>query len=128
VRGPHGSNYRHLLKADYAATSVQTPMAPSDLCFECHAWDVYANRSTPQSVRRASRFNPPAITQGHTYHVDQRGYSCFACHASHGSTLFPALIATGRVPGLAGFTQTPSGGSCSPTCHGSKSYPINYPR
>jgi len=128
VRGPHGSNYRHLLKADYAATSVRTPMAPSDLCFECHAWDVYANRSTPQSVRRASRFNPPAISQGHTYHVDQRGYSCFACHASHGSTLFPALIATGRVPGLAGFTQSLNGGSCSPTCHGGETYTINYPR
>jgi len=128
TRGPHGSNYRYLLKASYAATSVPTPMAPSDLCFECHTWDTYADPSAASASLAASRFNPPAVPNGHAFHIGQQGLSCYACHESHGSTLRPALIATGRSPGLSNYTQTLSGGTCAMTCHTSSSYTLNYPR
>jgi predicted CXXCH cytochrome family protein len=128
VRGPHGSSYRHLLRKDYAATSTATPMAPTDLCFDCHSWDTYANDRAADASLAASRFNPPAEARGHAYHVGRREMSCYACHQSHGSTQRPALIATGRAPGLAGYTQTATGGSCTPTCHRTVSYAVNYLR
>jgi predicted CXXCH cytochrome family protein len=128
ARGPHGSSYRHLLKKEYATVSVPTPVAPTDLCFECHAWDTYANLSADPSAHAASRFNPPGTAQGHVFHVAQQGYSCYSCHATHGSTLYPALIAVGRAPGLAGYTQTTSGGTCTSSCHPVRIYAASYPR
>ena len=128
VRGPHGSAYRHLLRKDYATASTAAPMAPTDLCFECHSWDTYANDRAPDASLAASRFNPPAEGRGHAYHVGRRELSCYACHLSHGSTQRPALIATGRTPGLAGYAQGATGGSCTPTCHRPVNYAVNYPR
>jgi predicted CXXCH cytochrome family protein len=103
-------------------------MAPTDLCFDCHAWDTYANRTAPASTLAASRFNPPATARGHAFHVGVSGYSCFACHLTHGSTQRTALVATGRAPGVAAFSQTPTGGSCTATCHGTATYSVNYAR
>jgi hypothetical protein len=128
VRGPHGSSYRHLLRKDYAATTARTPMAPTDLCFDCHSWDTYANRGAGSSVLGASRFNPPRTGEGHAFHVGEQGYTCYVCHQSHGSTQRGALIATGRAPGVAGFSQSAGGGTCTATCHGTESYSVNYPR
>jgi hypothetical protein len=79
-------------------------------------------------IQGYSRFNLPAYSQGHTFHVGSRRYPCYACHQSHGSTAKPGLIVTGRTPGLNTYTQTTTGGTCSPTCHGTETYTLNYVR
>lgn len=128
VRGPHGSQYRSILKKDYAASSAPAPMAADDLCFQCHAWNTYANPAATDAEKRASRFNTPAASGGHTFHVALQGYTCYACHQSHGSVLRPALIATGRSPGVTAYTQASGGGACAATCHVSRTYAANYAR
>lgn len=127
VRGPHGSVYNYLLKKDYRASSAQRAMAQTELCFDCHNYDTYANRSSG-TAQGYSRFNPPTFLRGHTFHVDNRQQPCFACHESHASTTFPHLIVTGRTPGLNNYTETSTGGTCYPTCHASRDYTINYAR
>ncbi|HSB81191.1 MAG TPA: cytochrome c3 family protein [Candidatus Methylomirabilis sp.] len=129
VRGPHGSTYNYILKKDYRASSSNRTMSSSEICFDCHLYDTYANNNASNTVKAYSRFNPPAFSRGHTYHVGSRQRPCYACHESHASTALPHLIVTGRNPGMRSFTETASGGSCSPTCHGNESYSsINYPR
>lgn len=124
-RGPHGSSYPYLLKKSYAATSLPQAMAATDLCFDCHAFDVYASAGPN---RAASRFNAPSSSRGHTFHVGGRGLTCYACHETHGSTLYPSLAAVGRSPGLTSFTRTPTGGTCSSTCHAARTWTANYGR
>jgi len=128
VRGPHGSTYQYLLKNPYTATSTTRTMASNEICFNCHRYDTYANNSATNTIKGYSRFNPPTHSQGHTYHVGSRRYPCYACHNSHASTTRPHLIVTGRSPGINSYTETSTGGTCSPTCHGSKTYQINYAR
>ncbi|HBO70248.1 MAG TPA: hypothetical protein DD658_09025 [Deltaproteobacteria bacterium] len=128
VRGPHGSMNRYLLKKPYTANPAQRTMSSTELCFDCHRYDTYANNNATNTIKGYSRFNPPAFSQGHTYHVGSRRYPCYACHQSHGSAARPGLIVTGRSPGLNSYTQTTTGGSCSPTCHGTQTYTINYSR
>ncbi len=135
IRGAHGSVYRYIVRkaatggnGTAAASSNQRTMASTELCFDCHRYDTYANDGASNTVTGYSRFNPPGFRQGHAYHVGNRQYPCYACHDSHGSTTKPTLIVTGRNPGLNSYTQTPGGGTCAPTCHGTKTYTINYPR
>jgi len=128
VEGPHGSANRYILKKPYTASSSTRTMAATESCFDCHRYDTYANNNATNTVKGYSRFNQPAFSQGHTYHVGSRRYPCYACHQSHGSAAMPGLIVTGRSPGLNSYTQTTTGGSCSPTCHGTETYTINYAR
>ena len=130
VLGPHGSRYRYLLNAYYtnSPTRRATVMARTELCFKCHRYDTYANNGASTTIKGYSRFNPPAISEGHTYHVASQRYSCYNCHETHGSTNRPTMMVTGRSPGINSYSQTATGGSCSPTCHGSESYTLNYAR
>lgn len=128
ARGPHGSVYNYILKKDYRASSSQRTTTSTELCFDCHRYDTYGDNGSSNTVKAYSRFNPPAENRGHTFHVGNRRYPCYACHESHGSTALPALMVTGRSPGLTSYTQTSGGGTCSPTCHNSRSYTINYAR
>jgi predicted CXXCH cytochrome family protein len=126
IRGPHGSQFANILRRSYEARSANRTVTRDELCFICHNFDTYLNPSAP--FTGASRFNAPASPSGHTFHVGQRNIPCYACHDSHGSPRFPALIVTGRSPGIVSFSVNASGGSCLPTCHGSRPYQINYPR
>ena len=126
--GPHGSNYRYILRRPYTASPASRMMGVDEICFECHAWEVYADPSSPEVVRSASRFNGPQVGAGHAEHVGERDVPCFACHATHGSTTLPHLIATGRSPGILSYTESATGGTCTPTCHGPETYSVNYGR
>lgn len=128
VRGPHGSQFRYLLKKAYTASPAQRTMSSAEICFDCHNYDTYANNNASTTVKGYSRFNPPNEGNGHTYHVGSRRYPCYTCHETHGSTTQPNLIVTGRSPGLNSYTRTANGGSCAPSCHGSQSYTVNYLR
>lgn len=111
VRGPHGSSFRYLLKK-----------SQDEICFDCHAHEVYADASSRPDTTRASRFD------GHVLHVAIQKVPCFACHDAHGSARNGALIVTGRLPGINSYLQTPSGGNCTTSCHGLQSYTTSYPR
>jgi predicted CXXCH cytochrome family protein len=69
-KGPHGSNYARLLKANYTMESgPESPFAYA-LCYECH--------------NRNSILNDESF-QAHKRHVLYGNISCFACHDAHGS-------------------------------------------
>jgi predicted CXXCH cytochrome family protein len=127
-RGPHGSNYEHILRRPYPASAAPRVMGSDESCFACHAYDVYANSAAPAMAREASRFNAPAITAGHAEHVMDHQVPCYACHVTHGSTTQAHLIETGRTPGILSYAETVTGGTCTPTCHGPQSYLVNYAR
>lgn len=128
VRGPHGAQYRYLLAQPSVASSAQRTMASTEECFTCHRFNTFANPGASSAEQGYSRFNLPAFDKGHAYHVGDKQYPCYACHGSHGSATQPHLIVTGRNPGINSYTQTAGGGSCSPTCHGTETYSINYAR
>jgi predicted CXXCH cytochrome family protein len=128
VRGPHGSTYQYILKLSYTASSAPRTTASTELCFDCHTYDTYANDAAAPSLKAYSRFNPPQAASGHTAHVGTSQVPCYSCHATHGATVLPSLIVAGRTPGLTSYTQTPTGGTCSSTCHGTRSWAINYAR
>jgi hypothetical protein len=143
ARGPHGSSYPGILKKPLdtkstgylVRTGVLLSTMPADvasssdqLCYSCHSYDVYGNASSTASVQSASRFNLPTAGQGHAAHVGGYGLSCYACHDSHGSASQRHMIVTGRNPGILSFSENASGGTCSPTCHTSENYGINYAR
>jgi len=128
ISGPHGSQYPGILKKPYEARSTSRVVGRDELCFSCHNYDTYADAFSSVQLQQASRFNPPAAPGGHVFHVGQKGVPCYACHDSHGSPQFPALIVIGRHPGLLSFTATSNGGSCVSSCHLTQSYVTNYPR
>jgi predicted CXXCH cytochrome family protein len=128
IRGPHGSQHRYILKKSATASSARRTMSSTELCFDCHGYDTYANDNASDAVKGYSRFNPPQHKEGHAFHVGDKRYPCYACHDSHASTTQPHLIVIGRNPGITSYTQTSNGGSCTATCHEPKSYTINYPR
>ena len=110
ARGPHASSNRGLLRR-----------AGNELCFTCHAADVYGNAAADAEAQRASRFS------GHGFHTAQQ-IECAACHDPHGSARHAALIVTGRMPGLGSFTQTATGGTCTSSCHAPRTYSVSYAR
>lgn len=108
-KGPHGSNYEHILKAKY--TTESGPESPSayDLCYRCHNRDSIQNDQSFKSHKR---------------HVAYSSISCFACHASHGSKTYENLISfDNRIafPNLQGqfyFVQLlPGKPRCFLNCH-----------
>lgn len=69
-KGPHGSIYISILKANYTMESGPESPYTYELCYECH------NRN---SILRDESFN------AHKRHLLYGNVSCFACHDSHGS-------------------------------------------
>jgi predicted CXXCH cytochrome family protein len=129
VRGPHGSAYQYILKQPYVASPAYPATTSSTgLCFDCHAYATYADDQSPDTVKGYSRFNRPQWAYGHTFHVQQKQVPCYSCHASHGSTVAPGLVAIGRSPGITSYTQTATAGTCTPSCHGRWTYMVNYAR
>lgn len=128
VRGPHGSQYRYLLKRPSIASSATRTTASTEACFDCHSFNTYSNTGTTDTIQAYSRFNRPNFEEGHSFHVVEKRAPCYACHDSHASGTKPHLIVTGRNPGINSYTETATGGTCSPTCHGTETYRLNYPR
>lgn len=76
-KGPHGSNYEHILKASYATESGPESPSAYGLCYGCH--------------KRSSIQNDESF-KSHKRHILYANASCFACHASHGSRTYEKLI------------------------------------
>jgi predicted CXXCH cytochrome family protein len=119
VKGPHGSTYQHLLKKQSGTTSKD------DICFSCHSYDAYGNAASTPDLQAASRFNGGV---GHVFHVGSQNLPCSSCHQTHGSTRSPFLMTRNRFPGITTYTQTPTGGTCTSSCHTAQTYTVGYPR
>jgi predicted CXXCH cytochrome family protein len=126
--GPHGSSNPFLLRQPYKPATGERPTASDELCFSCHAYEVYANPGAPSSVLEASRFNGPQGGNGHADHVGKFSVPCYSCHVTHGSATLPYLLVTGRNPGLLAYTSSATGGTCTSSCHGVESYTLSYAR
>ncbi len=116
-RGPHGSDYPHILRRRYPAGSRDQQVRETDLCFTCHAYGTYGDAMAGEAAS-FSRF------PGHRSHA-AKGLSCWACHVAHGSTNLPALIAQ-RSPGIVVYAQEGGGGSCTVSCHATAPANVTY--
>lgn len=76
-KGPHGSNYPNLLKANYTMGSGPESLFAYALCYECHDRNNILNDSSFKS---------------HKKHIVNGNTSCFACHDSHGARNYDNLI------------------------------------
>jgi predicted CXXCH cytochrome family protein len=76
-KGPHGSEYEHLLKARYSTESGPESPRAYELCYGCHSRNSILNDASFKSHKR---------------HLLYGNASCFACHASHGSKTYENLI------------------------------------
>jgi predicted CXXCH cytochrome family protein len=126
VKGPHGSMFSPLLKANYDTSDFTTESESAyALCYQCHSRNsIVANESFP----------------GHKRHLDQR-IPCSACHDAHGissaqgdSTNHSHLINFDRVivdkdpnTGMLKFEDLGiQKGQCTLQCHGKQHSPLGY--
>lgn len=119
----HGSDHFRLLREEYPAEFY----APFDLrsyslCFSCHAEKIVLTRETEDLTDfRNGNLNL------HYVHVNKadRGRTCRACHATHGSDQ-PKHIRESVPFGMweipLRFTQTATGGTCQTGCHEEHAY------
>jgi hypothetical protein len=110
-RGPHGSIYEPILKANFDTTDGQAESTHRyALCYQCHS--------------RGVLFSPSSFRE-HQSHVMDEKASCHTCHDSHGSVRYSHLIdfdtdvVRPNSKGQLRFEDLGSRrGSCSLSCHG----------
>jgi len=112
-RGPHGSQFKPLLVAEYSREDgqVESPQAYA-LCYRCHDRGALLGGDTRFPL--------------HGSHVQEHSASCAACHAAHGSREYPHLVAfdpavvTASATGDLAYEPVVPGarGSCTLRCHG----------
>ncbi|MBI5141073.1 MAG: cytochrome C [Nitrospirae bacterium] len=117
AKGPHGSNNPNMLVGSYTLSDgPETPVA-YELCYRCH--------DRTSILSNASFLKHKEHVEGGTYtgHTPVPA-SCFTCHGSHGSTLYPRLIAFNLsvvMPNQSGLltylANTPGRPRCNLTCH-----------
>ena len=120
----HGGDRYRLLIAAYPSTFY----APYDnktyaLCFGCHNEKVV---SEPQTTTLTG-FRDGSKNLHYSHIVKERGRSCRACHEVHaGKQAKRMRESVPYGPGgwnlNIGFTKTPTGGTCTKTCHLAQSY------
>jgi predicted CXXCH cytochrome family protein len=104
-------------------------LANYGLCFECHSPDLV----TVEKTARLTGFRDGDVNLHYVHvHKDDKGRTCKACHAVHGSSqpmhLAEAVPFEGsQWPLPIRFEKLPSGGSCSPGCHEPMDYDRNRP-
>lgn len=107
ARGPHGSDYEHILNREYATQEGAESLQAYSLCYSCHdRRSILANESF----------------QKHKEHIVYYHLPCAACHTPHGSQLNPHLISFGdrfvyTVP-MASYAMSQNGRPlCFLKCH-----------
>ena len=131
ANGPHGSQYEHILIAEYdmpaaGATRPSYNKSQYALCYRCHSEDYIMGTGTAFSNLGNNGGNE------HAAHVRDRQIPCFACHDPHGvpwklgatpannSHLinFDRYYAAGlAVPTPFYLSNSSGSGSCTVNCH-----------
>ncbi|NQT88666.1 hypothetical protein HQ560_18010 [bacterium] len=120
ARGPHGSMYAPILKANFGA---QDGLAESAyryaLCYRCHS--------------RSTLLSPSSFPKHRSHVVDERA-SCHTCHDSHGSARnshlirFDTDVVRPNSKGQLRYEELGNRrGSCSLSCHGEDHDNQTYP-
>jgi len=119
AKGPHGSEYRHLLAKNFKLEDGPESAFEYELCYFCH---------DRNSILSNSSFFY------HSLHISVVGTSCRTCHNPHGSQWFTHLIdlnspsirpsSTGNLNFIDFGNKT---GQCLLTCHGKEHNPASYP-
>lgn len=122
---PHGSDNYCILNEQYP-TSFYSNYDPKlyGLCFQCHEESAFATPTTTTATQfRNGEKNL------HYVHVNkvERGRTCRACHEIHASTQRHQIrdaVPYGKSRWMlkVNFTQRADGGSCTGTCHSTRSY------
>ena len=122
---PHAAQTPGLLLAPFPTQFyARFDIRQYDLCFRCHARDLVLreNTTTLTGFRDGDR-------NLHYLHVhrDDKGRTCKACHAVHGSEQPHHIAAAVPFEGSSwtmriDFEETATGGNCSPGCHGPARY------
>jgi predicted CXXCH cytochrome family protein len=118
-KGPHGSNYKYILKKNFADTDGNESTIQYELCYSCH--------------RRESILNNISF-QFHYRHIVEIGASCRTCHNPHGSLQYSNMIDFSNTS----ISASGSGriefrdlgirkGECYLTCHEKNHNPASYP-
>lgn len=110
-RGPHVGDSGSLLRRPYWGV---LPEDESGLCYMCHKYSVYftGDDDTAGSGSHFRDATNPVDQRMHTVHVAEAGFSCRACHVSHGSATLPHLQGIGHA-----YEHTETGGACATACH-----------
>jgi len=131
ANGPHGSQYEHILIAQYdmPAVGVARPSYNKSLyslCFRCHSEEYVMRGGSKFTDLTGTGFNE------HQRHVDLRQIPCYACHDPHGVGWkmggtpannahlinFDRFYASGSVIATPVYTSTgPGSGDCTVNCH-----------
>jgi predicted CXXCH cytochrome family protein len=114
-KGPHGSNYAGLLKANYTIESGPESPFAYELCYNCHA--------------RTSILNDESF-KSHKRHILYANIPCYSCHDAHGTRSYESLINFDKntvLPNSTGqllYTKSgPGKPRCLLSCHvGAKNY------
>lgn len=106
-KGPHKSVWSPMLKGPYSGVASTDP---SLFCYDCHKFTVYATGTEPATV---SNFYGADLAEPrlHMLHVGYRGFTCIACHISHGSENEHLVR-----PGM-DWVEYDTGGACFTPCH-----------
>ena len=118
-RGPHGSEYRHILVRNFNDNDGPEGSFEYELCYHCHSREsILSNRSF----------------LFHNLHISIAGASCRTCHNPHGSVRYAHLIdfdntaiqasSSGR---LEFIDYGKRAGQCFLTCHDKDHNPASYP-
>ena len=127
ANGPHGSNVRPLLKANYRTTDNTSESSDAyALCYSCHErTSILANQSFPL----------------HSRHIVDLRTPCSVCHDSHGISSAQGnamsnahlinfdvdVVQRDTVTGLLQYRSTGiNSGTCTLTCHGFPHSPLGY--
>jgi predicted CXXCH cytochrome family protein len=117
----HGSQYPHILKAQYDTFSEPYLRTNYDLCYSCHNETFINDRMSSGFPSHVSHLNPAA--------PGRLPVPCSGCHDPHGVATSPNLInfdtkllpfAADLPPAVQSYLSTgPGHGTCTVSCHSS---------
>jgi hypothetical protein len=107
--GPHRSSSSPLLLRPLVGSASENA---GTLCYNCHLYSVYGEGSADLETAQSSGFVD--TSSGYKLHAahSTRGFTCLACHESHGSKDEPYSLR-----GDSGWGAETDGGRCTNGCH-----------
>ncbi|HET9595781.1 MAG TPA: cytochrome c3 family protein [Anaeromyxobacteraceae bacterium] len=125
----HGGNNYRLLVADFPKKFyVPYDLKQYALCYGCHNDKVVSAEQTMTLTN--FRDGTKNLHYVHVRNQDERGRTCRACHDVHAAKQQQRIrdgVPYGGWFLKINFTRTPTGGSCTKTCHEAKTYSRTVP-
>ena len=127
ANGPHGSLYPHILERRYDMNQASAPGQPITNLYYPPNLSTTGNYALCAKCHDLANLMSNASFRDHARHIND-GFSCSACHTSHGMGLQAATVSGERMVNFDINVVAPNGkspivyrratNSCSLTCHG----------